>query len=81
MPCNALQVVGRARSDTLTHQLIDFLMGETDGHPKDPTYIFKLYMALGNYAQAAKTALIIARQEQVSSHSSIILLYYNTLIL
>ena len=36
----------------LTHQLIDFLMGETDGVPKDPNYIFRLYMALGNYPQA-----------------------------
>ena len=32
--------------------------------PKDPNYIFRLYMALGNYPQAAKTAIIIARQEQ-----------------
>ena len=60
----AIEVVGRARSDMLTHQLIDFLMGETDGVPKDPNYIFRLYMALGNYPQAAKTAIIIARQEQ-----------------
>ena len=57
-------MVGRARSDLLTHQLIDFLMGETDGVPKDPNFIFRLYMALGNYPQAAKTATIIARQEQ-----------------
>jgi WD repeat-containing protein 19 len=27
--------------------LIDFLMGETDGVPKDPNYIYRLYMALG----------------------------------
>ncbi|KAL1529596.1 hypothetical protein AB1Y20_000539 [Prymnesium parvum] len=60
----AIDVVGRARSDILTHQLIDFLMGESDGVPKDPNYIFRLYMALGNYPQAAKTAIIIARQEQ-----------------
>jgi WD repeat-containing protein 19 len=60
----AIEVVGRARSDILTHTLIDFLMGETDGVPKDPNYIFRLYMALGNYPQAAKTAIIIARQEQ-----------------
>jgi len=57
-------VVGRALSDILTHQLIDFLMGESDGVPKDPNYIFRLYMALGNYPQAAKTAVIISRQEQ-----------------
>eukprot|EP00965_Chrysotila_dentata_P057542 1908813-Pleurochrysis_carterae.AAC.1 len=48
----AIEVVGRARNDMLTHTLIDFLMGETDGVPKDPNFIFKLYMALGNYPQA-----------------------------
>ena len=32
------------------------------------SFIFRLYMALGNYAQAAKTAIIIARQEQVNIH-------------
>jgi WD repeat-containing protein 19 len=48
----------------MTHTLVDFLMGETDGVPKDPHYIFHLYMALGNYAQAGTTAIIIAKQEQ-----------------
>lgn len=60
----AIDVVGKARNDMLTHTLIDHLMGENDGIPKDPNHIFRLYMALGNYAQAAKTAIIIARQEQ-----------------
>ena len=59
-----LEVVGKARSDMLTHTLIDYLMGEEDGEPKDPNYIFRLYMALGNFSQAAKTAVIIAKQEQ-----------------
>lgn len=60
----AIAVVGKARNDMLTHTLIDFLMGETDGVPKDPNYIYRLYMALGSYSQAAKTAIIIAKQEQ-----------------
>ncbi|TMW60429.1 hypothetical protein Poli38472_000471 [Pythium oligandrum] len=60
----AIDVVGKARNDMLTHTLIDHLMGETDGIPKDPNHIFRLYMALGNYTQAAKTAIIISRQEQ-----------------
>jgi len=60
----AIAVVGKAKNDMLTHTLIDFLMGETDGVPKDPNYIFRLYMALGNYLQAGKTAIIISRQEQ-----------------
>jgi len=60
----AIEVVGKANNDTLTHQLIDFLVGERDGVPKDPNYIYRLYMALKKYDDAAKTALIIARQEQ-----------------
>eukprot|EP01012_Entosiphon_sulcatum_P034005 TRINITY_DN4306_c0_g1_i1.p1 TRINITY_DN4306_c0_g1~~TRINITY_DN4306_c0_g1_i1.p1 ORF type:complete len:1383 (+),score=422.30 TRINITY_DN4306_c0_g1_i1:301-4449(+) len=60
----AIEVVGRAKNETLTHLLMDFLMGEPDGQPKDPNYIFKLYMALGNYEKAGKTAVIIAKQEQ-----------------
>ena len=31
---------------------------------KDPNSIYRLYIALGNYLQAAKTAVIIAKQEQ-----------------
>jgi WD repeat-containing protein 19 len=60
----AIEVVGKARNDMLTHTLIDFLMGETDGVPKEPFHIYRLYLALGNYTQAAKTAVIISRQEQ-----------------
>ena len=30
----AIETVGRANDPTLTRQLIDFLMGETDGLPK-----------------------------------------------
>eukprot|EP00026_Physarum_polycephalum_P003547 Phypoly_transcript_03560.p1 GENE.Phypoly_transcript_03560~~Phypoly_transcript_03560.p1 ORF type:complete len:493 (+),score=71.34 Phypoly_transcript_03560:931-2409(+) len=60
----AIEVVGEAKSETLVHQLLDYLMGDSDGIPKDPNYIFRLYMALGNFAQAAKTAVIIARSEQ-----------------
>jgi len=61
---NAIEIVGKAHSDSLTHKLIDFLMGEPDGIPKDPNYIYRLYIALGNFTQAARTAVIIARQEQ-----------------
>jgi hypothetical protein len=35
-----------------------------DGVPKDPNYIYRLYVALEKYEDAAKTALLIARQEQ-----------------
>ncbi|RNF00878.1 WD repeat-containing protein 19 isoform X2 [Trypanosoma conorhini] len=60
----AIQVVGKSRSDALTNRLIDYLMGETDGEPKEPSYIFKLYMALGSYEKAAKTSVLIATKEQ-----------------
>lgn len=60
----AIEVVGKSQNDSLTHQLIDFLLGEKDGMPKDPNYIYRLYMALRKYEDAAKTALIIAKQEQ-----------------
>lgn len=60
----AVSVVGKARSDALTNRLIDYLMGESDGRPKDPSYIFKLYLALGSYEKAAKTSVLIAVKEQ-----------------
>lgn len=61
---SAIEVVGKARNDTYTHTLIDYLMGESDNVPKDPHYVYRLHQALGNYVQAAATALIIAKQEQ-----------------
>lgn len=60
----AVEVVGKARSESLTSKLIDYLMGETDGEAKEPTYIFKLYMSLGSFEKAAKTSVIIALKEQ-----------------
>ncbi|XP_067949190.1 WD repeat-containing protein 19-like isoform X2 [Watersipora subatra] len=60
----AIETVGQANDEQLTHTLIDFLMGETDGMPKDAKYLFRLYMALKQYPEAARTAIIIAREEQ-----------------
>jgi WD repeat-containing protein 19 len=64
---NAIAVVGKARNDALTHTLVDYLMGEgppNNAPPKDPVYVYRLHKALGNYMQAAGTALLIAKQEQ-----------------
>eukprot|EP00924_Labyrinthula_sp_SR-Ha-C_P014324 maker-scaffold_20-snap-gene-2.1-mRNA-1 protein AED:0.01 eAED:0.02 QI:0/0/0/1/1/1/2/0/1497 len=66
----AIQVVGNAKNDLLTHTVIDFLMGETDNIPKDAVYIFKLYVALNNFAEAANTAELIAKQQQASCNFS-----------
>jgi len=60
----AIEVVGKARNDLLTNTLIDYLMGESDHVSKDPNYVYRLHKALGNYAQAAQTAVLITKQEQ-----------------
>ncbi|KAK7098094.1 WD repeat-containing protein 19-like [Littorina saxatilis] len=60
----AIETVGRANDDALTAQLVEFLMGDIDGTPKDAKYLFRLYMALKKFPEAARTAIIIAREEQ-----------------
>jgi hypothetical protein len=55
-----VQCTGRLVMPPLTLQLFSL----SDGEPKDPHYIFKLYVSLGNFPQAAKTAVVIARKEQ-----------------
>ncbi|NP_001253801.1 WD repeat-containing protein 19 isoform X1 [Macaca nemestrina] len=60
----AIETVGQAKDELLTNQLIDHLLGENDGMPKDAKYLFRLYMALKQYREAAQTAIIIAREEQ-----------------
>ncbi|XP_027691770.1 WD repeat-containing protein 19 isoform X2 [Vombatus ursinus] len=60
----AIETVGHAKDEVLTNQLIDYLLGESDGMPKDAKYLFHLYMALKQYREAARTAIIIAREEQ-----------------
>ncbi|XP_077638932.1 WD repeat-containing protein 19 isoform X2 [Lonchura striata] len=64
----AIETVGRAKDETLTNQLIDYLMGEGDGMPQDAKYLFRLYMALKQHREAARTAIIIAREEQCSGN-------------
>eukprot|EP00793_Prasinoderma_coloniale_P004677 PRCOL_00000438-RA len=61
---DAIELVGKAGNDALTNQLVDHLMGESDGVPKDHNYLFRLHMALGNYDQAARAAVLVAQQEQ-----------------
>ncbi|NXO83768.1 WDR19 protein, partial [Sitta europaea] len=64
----AIETVGRAKDEALTNQLIDYLMGEGDGMPQDAKYLFRLYMAIKQYRDAARTAIIIAREEQCSGN-------------
>jgi WD repeat-containing protein 19 len=56
-----IEMVGRVKIDPLTHELVDYLMGEKDGIPKEPQWTFKLYRAIGNTRQAVKIAITIAQ--------------------
>ncbi|XP_066242265.1 WD repeat-containing protein 19 [Saccopteryx leptura] len=64
----AIETVGQAKDELLTCQMVDYLMGESDGMPKDFKYLFRLYMALRLYREAARTAIIIAREEQCAGN-------------
>lgn len=65
---NAIDVVASSSDETLFAQLIEFLLGESDGIPRDPKYLFRLYMARKDYKNAAKTAVIIASEEQINGN-------------
>ncbi|XP_033151468.1 WD repeat-containing protein 19 isoform X1 [Drosophila mauritiana] len=64
----AIDCVATSNNEQLASQLIEFLLGEVDGVPKDPRYLFRLYMARKHYKDAAKTAVIIANQEQIAGN-------------
>lgn len=59
-----VEMVSKCKIEAITHELVDYLMGETDNIPKAPQWTFKLYSAIGNSKQAIKIALNIANQEQ-----------------
>jgi tetratricopeptide (TPR) repeat protein len=61
---SAIEVVGKANTESLTHQLVDYLNGEKDGIQKDLNHIYRLYLALKRYDDAAKNALLIVKNEQ-----------------
>lgn len=64
----AIDCVALSNDDKLANQLIEFLLGELDGSPKDPKFLFGLYMARKQFKEAAKTAVIISNQEQIAGN-------------
>ncbi|RWS02784.1 WD-repeat protein-like protein, partial [Dinothrombium tinctorium] len=60
----AIDAAGKSGDEHAIRYVIDFLLGEVDGVPKDFKYLFRLYMSLRQFRDAAKTAVIIAREEQ-----------------
>ena len=62
---NMLGLIERnSTQEHLIQELLDYLMGEADGQPKDPIYTYRLYRILKNFRNAAKIAVTIASQEQ-----------------
>lgn len=64
----AIDCVASSNDDRIATQLIEFLLGETDGKPKDPKLLFRLYMARKQFKEAAKTSVIISGQEQIAGN-------------
>ena len=64
----AIKMAARAKSDVIFMQLYDFFMGEMDGIPKDPKFIYELNLVMGKLKEAANTAIIIASEEQESGN-------------
>ncbi|XP_058458948.1 WD repeat-containing protein 19 isoform X2 [Malaya genurostris] len=64
----AIDCVATANEEKLSNQLIEYLLGEVDGVPKDPKLLFRLYMAKMQFKEAAKAAMIIANQEQIAGN-------------
>lgn len=64
----AIDCVASSNDEKLASQLIEFLLGEVDGSPKDPKFLFGLYMARKQFKEAAKTAVIIGNQEQIAGN-------------
>lgn len=59
-----IEMVAKVKIEALTHELVDYLLGQIDNQPKEPQWTFKLYRAIGNVKQAVKIAVNIAQQEQ-----------------
>jgi WD repeat-containing protein 19 len=55
-----IEMVAKVKLDALTHELVDYLMGESDGVPKEPQHTFRLYKETGQVGQAVKIAVSIA---------------------
>lgn len=60
----AIHIVSTSGDDQLALQLAAFLEGSYDNVPKDGKYLFRFYLARGQLKEAAKTAIVIAGEEQ-----------------
>ncbi|CAI4229694.1 unnamed protein product [Auanema sp. JU1783] len=59
-----IDTVAKSGDPNLMKKFKDYLLGELDGIPKDAHHLFRFYVALKQTREAAKTAIIIAVDEQ-----------------
>ncbi|XP_032511924.2 WD repeat-containing protein 19 [Danaus plexippus] len=59
----AIDSAAASDDDRLTRRLIEFLLGDLDGNPRDPRHLFRLYMAKKQFTEAAKTAVVVCASE------------------
>uniref|UniRef100_A0A1I7VRZ3 WD repeat-containing protein 19 n=1 Tax=Loa loa TaxID=7209 RepID=A0A1I7VRZ3_LOALO len=62
----AITCVAEARDRDLSSHMINYLLGEIDGIPKNPKFLFKYYISMKMYREAAKTAVVIATEERAN---------------
>jgi WD repeat-containing protein 19 len=55
---------GSSGADLLTRSVLDYVTGETSVTKHNPAFVYKLYLAIGDYPSATHTALLIAADEQ-----------------
>uniref|UniRef100_A0A0N4ZGZ8 TPR_REGION domain-containing protein n=1 Tax=Parastrongyloides trichosuri TaxID=131310 RepID=A0A0N4ZGZ8_PARTI len=60
----AINCVADSKNITLQDTLLNYLMDNTNGVPKDPKLIFKFYISVSKYKEASKVAVIISDTEQ-----------------
>jgi WD repeat-containing protein 19 len=65
------QKMAGTESARYSQQVVDYLMGEVDGVPKDAKHLFRLYISVRMFREAAKTASIIAREEQMKGGANL----------
>uniref|UniRef100_A0A1I7STJ9 Intraflagellar transport protein 122 homolog n=1 Tax=Bursaphelenchus xylophilus TaxID=6326 RepID=A0A1I7STJ9_BURXY len=61
---DAVDFTAQSNNSILVEKVVHYLMGEPEGVPKDPKFLFHLYTKLGMHSKAAKIALIIAMDQQ-----------------
>ncbi|XP_050543310.1 WD repeat-containing protein 19 isoform X2 [Daktulosphaira vitifoliae] len=63
-----IEVAAAAKENSIDEQLIQLLLGDVDGFPKNPKFLFKLHMARKRFHDAAKVAIILASNEQIKGN-------------